>query len=71
MYKENTENEQPLTQLFSFSLERMLKYVQQETKRNENSRLGLKGNRPIKYTTEFLLKLHIVMECYMLSEKVK
>ena len=71
MYKENTENEQPLTQLFSFSLERMLKYVQQETKRNENSRLGLKGNRPIKYTIEFLLKLHIVMECYMLSEKVK
>ena len=31
----------------------------------------LKGNRPIKSTIEFLLKLHTVMECYMLSEKVK
>ena len=32
---------------------------------------ALKGNRPIKSTIVFLLKLHIVMECYMQSEKVK
>ena len=31
----------------------------------------LKGNRLIKSTIEFLLKFHTVMECYMLSEKVK
>ena len=31
----------------------------------------LKGNRPIKSTTEFLLKCYTVVECYMESEKVK
>ena len=31
----------------------------------------LKGNRPIKSTIEFLLKLHTMMECYMLSDKMK
>ena len=29
----------------------------------------LKGNRPIKSIIEFLLKLHTVVECYMVSEK--
>ena len=27
--------------------------------------LLLKGNRSLKFTTEFLLKLHTVVECYM------
>ena len=31
----------------------------------------LKGNRPIKSTIEFLLKLHTVVEYYMVSEKMK
>ena len=30
---------------------------------------GLKGIRPIKSTVEFLLKLHSVVKCYLLSEK--
>ena len=29
----------------------------------------LKRNRPIKSIIEFLLKLHTVVECYMVSEK--
>ena len=32
--------------------------------------LHLKGNRPIKSTIEFLLKLHTVVECYLLSEEM-
>ena len=34
--------------------------------------LALKGNRPVmKSTIVYSLKLHMVMECYMASEKVK
>ena len=29
----------------------------------------LKGNRPIKSSVEFWLKLHTVVNCYLLSEK--
>ena len=34
-------------------------------------KIVVKGNRPINSTIEFLLKLHTVVECYMLSEKMK
>ena len=32
---------------------------------------SLKGNHPIKSTIEYLLKLNIVVECDILSEKMK
>ena len=71
-FRKHSKSKRHFTLFFYFfSFKLCLEFSDTEDINYSDARLlHLKGNRPIKSTIEFLLKLHTVVECYLLSEEM-